>query len=183
MSVFLTLLELNFSGVKRILYFPEYKKTVSFWLFLLKKKIWGKGRFFDKNHGLTPLQNVDFFDFARVSLFRFKKHFFLSRISKNVSLWLFLHKRNIWEKGRFFDKTHGLTPLQNVDFFRLCENFTFEVQKTLFSIQNIKKCFFHAFLLKKKLIRKRSIFWQNPWTNPFAKCRFFRVFLNFSFVV
>ena len=50
-------------------------------------------------------------------------------------------------EGRFFDKNHGLTPLKNVDFFRLCENFTFEVQKTLFSIQNIKKCFFLPFLL------------------------------------
>ena len=63
--------------------------------------------------------------------------------------------------------------MHNVDFFRLCENFTFEVQRTFFSIQNIKKCFFMAFLLKKKHIRKRSIFWQKPWTNPFGKCRFF----------
>ena len=142
-----------------------------------------KGRYFDKNHGLTSLQNVDFFDFGRVSLFRFKKDSFLSRKSKNVSLWLFLLKRNIKEKGWFFDKNHGLTPLQNVDFFRLCENFTFEVQKTLFSVQNIKKCLFHAFLLKKELKRKRSIFWQKPWTNPFEKCRFFSVFCNFSFLV
>ena len=120
MSVFLTLLELNFSGVKSIVYFPENKKTGSSWLFWLKKKIWGKGWFFDNNHGLTPLQNVY--------------------------------------------------------FFRLCENFTFRVQKALFSIQNIKKFFFLPFLLKKSLIRKRSIFTQKPWTNPFAKCRFFRVF-------
>ena len=50
------------------------------------------------------------------------------------------------KKGRFFEKNHGLTPLQNVDFFRLCENFTFKVQKALFSNQNIKKCFFLAFV-------------------------------------
>ena len=73
--------------------------------------------------------------------------------------------------------------MQNVDFFRLCQNFTFEVQKTFFSIQNIKKeCFFLAFLLKKKLITKRSIFLPKPWTNPFAKCRFFSVFWNCSFL-
>ena len=82
------------------------------------------------------------------------------------------------KKSRFFDKNHGLTPLQNVDFFRLCENFSFGVQKTLFSIQNIKKCFFLPFLLKKNLIRKRSIFWRTPWTKPFAKCRFFSNFLE-----
>ena len=135
------------------------------------------GRYFDKNHGLTPLQNVDFFDFARVSLFRFKKHFFLSRISKNVSLWLFLLKRNIWEKGRFFDKNHGLTPLQNVDFFRLCENFTFEVQKTLFSIQNIKKCFFLAsFAPKKKHMKNGLFFDKNHGLTPLQNIDFFRLF-------
>ena len=96
-------------------------------------------------------------------------------------LWLFLLKRNIWKKGRFFDKNHGLTPLQNVDFFRLCENFTFEVQKTFFSIQNIKRMFLSCFFAqKKKLIRRRSIFSPKPWTNPFAKCRFFSGFWNCS---
>ena len=120
MSVFLILLELNYSGVKSILYFPEYKKLIHPGFFSLKKK--------------------------------------------NM------------KKGRFFDKNHGLTNLQNVDFFRLCENLTFEVQKTLFSIQNIKNCFFLPFLLKKNLIRKRSILRQKPWTNPFGKCQFFRVF-------
>ena len=62
------------------------------------------------------------------------------------------------KKGRFFDKNHGLTNLQNVDFFRLCENLTFEVLKTLFSIQNIKNCFFLPFLLKKKSYKKKVDF-------------------------
>ena len=70
--------------------------------------------------------------------------------------------------------------MKNVDFFRLCENFTFEVQKALFSIQNIKECFFLAFLARKKTYEKRSIFWQKPWTNPFAKERFFFDFVRTS---
>ena len=97
------------------------------------------------------MQNVDFLKFFRTYLLWSKNRSFLSRISKNVFFCFFwLKKKNIWEKGRFFDKNNGLTPLQNVVFFRLCENFTFEVQKTLFSIQNIKKCFFLAFFAKKK---------------------------------
>ena len=136
--------------------------------FLLKKNIWEKGRFFDKNHG----QNVDFFDFARISLFGSKKHSLLSRIKKNVSFWLFWLKKNV-RKRLIFYKHHGLTPLQNVDFFQLFENFTFEVQKALVPIPTFKKCFFLAFLAKKKHTRKRSIFRQKPCTNPFAKCRFF----------
>ena len=123
-----------------------------------KKNIWEKGRFFEENHGLTPLQMSIFFDFVRTSLLRSKKLYFLSRISKNFSFWLFLLKRNIWEKGRFYDKNHGLTPLQNVDFFRLCENFTFEVQKTLFSIQNIKRMFLSCFFAQKKTYKKKVDF-------------------------
>ena len=33
--------------------------------FAKKKNIEEKSRIFDKNHGLTPLQNVDFFDYVR----------------------------------------------------------------------------------------------------------------------
>ena len=102
MSIFLTLLELYSSGLKSILFYSEYQKRFLSGFLCSKDQI-GKGRFFEKNHGLTPLQNVNFFD--------------------------------------------------------LCENFTFEVQKALFSIQNNKKCFFQAFYgEKKEHIRKRSIF-------------------------
>ena len=73
-------------------------------------------------------------------------------------MWPFFLKKKHMKKGRFFDKNHGLTPLQNVDFFQLCENFTFEVQKTLFSIQNIKKIFFLPFLLKKKSYKNKVDF-------------------------
>ena len=126
------------------------------------------------------MQNVDCFEFFRSSLFRSKNHSFLSRITKNVSLWLFFVKKKGITKRLIFWQNHGLTPLQNVDFFRLFENFTFKVQKALFSVQNIKKCFFLAFLAKKRHIRKRSIFWQKPWTNPFPKCRFFSDFVRTS---
>ena len=93
----------------------------------------------------------------------------------------FFSKKTYEKKVDFLDKNHGLTPLQNVGFFRLCENFTFEVQKALFSIQNIKECFFLAFLARKKRFEKRSIFWRKPWTNPFAKKRFFSTFWELHF--
>ena len=80
-----------------------------------------------------------------------KTLFSIQNIKKCFFLAFFAKKKNIFENGRFFDKNHGLTPLENVDFFRLCENFTFEVQKALLSIQNIKECFFLAFLAKKSM--------------------------------
>ena len=64
-----------------------------------------KGRFFDKSHGLTPLQNVDFLDYVRTSPFWSKKYSFLSRRSKNVSLWLFLFQRTDEEKVDILRKT------------------------------------------------------------------------------
>ena len=112
-----------------------------------------------KYHRLTPLQTVDFFEFFRSSPFKCKKCSFLSRISKNLSLWLFLlkKKKTYEKKGRCFDKNHELTSLQNVVFFRLSENFIFEVQKTLCSFQNIKKCFSIAFC-SKKIYKKKVDF-------------------------
>ena len=102
MSIISTFLEVYFTGPKSILFYPEYQKI------------------------------------------------FLSGFLDS--------KKNKGKKRRFFDKNHGLNTLENVDFFRLCENLTFEVQKALFSIQNIKECFFLAFLARKKTFEKRSIF-------------------------
>ena len=116
MSVFLTLLELNFSGVKRILYFPEYKKLFLSGFFCSKRNMRKRSIFWQKPW-TNPFAKCRFFYcFLRTIFLWSKKHFFLSRISKNVSFLLF--------------------------------------------------CF-------KKKMKKRSIFWQKPWTNPFANCQFF----------
>ena len=152
-AIFLTLLELHFSGLKNILYFPEYQKLFLSGFFCQKKNKYEKGGFFDKGHGLTPLQNVNFLDFFRTSLFRSKKHSFLSRIKKTVCLFLFLlKKKNISEKGRLFLQKPWNNPFAKCRFYRLCENFTPQVWKAFFSIQNIKNCFFVAFFSQKKNI-------------------------------
>ena len=78
----------------------------------MRKKV----RFCDKNHGLTPLQNVDFVDFVRTSFLRSKKLYFLSRISKYVSFLLCLLKKKHIRRRWNFAKNHVLTPLQNVRF-------------------------------------------------------------------
>ena len=102
---FLTLLELHFSGLKSIVFYPEYQKMFLSGFFFLKKNIREKGPCFDKSHGLTPLQNVDFLDYVRTSPFRSKKYSFLSRRSKNVSFWFSLLKRKDKEKVDFLRNT------------------------------------------------------------------------------
>ena len=131
MSIFSKILELYFSGLKSILFYTEYQKMFLSGFFLVKKKKWEKGWFFDKNHGLTPWQNAHFFYFARVSKWK------MSIFSKILEL-------------------HFL-GLKSILFYT-----------------EYQKCFFLAFFWsKKKNMRKRLIFWQKPWTNHLAKCRFF----------
>ena len=110
------------------------------------------------------------FDFAWVSLCKSKKYSLLSRISKIVSFWLFLLKRNIWEKGRFFDKNHALTPLQNVDFLAFFGTFLLWSKKHSILSRIWQDVSFCLFLLKKNIWENGQFFSQKSWTKPFAKC-------------
>ena len=160
MSIFSTFLELHFSGQKAFFCIQNIK-TFFFLPFLVKKKkhikkrsiFWQKPctNQFAKCWFFFTLLELHFSGLKSILFYRENKKMFLS-------CFFFLKKKTIWEKGRFFDKNHELTPLENVDFFRLCENFTFEVQKALFSIQNIKECFFLAFFAKKKIYNKKIDF-------------------------
>ena len=161
--------------------FQNNKKSFFLAFFAQKKNKWEKGRFFDKNHGLTPLQNVDYLEFFRTYLLWSKKHSFLSRILKNVSFWLSLLKKNIWEKGRFFEKNHGLTPWQNVHFFDFFRTSLFRSKKHSFLSRISKNASFWFFFGQKKKYEKKFNFWQKPLTNPFAKCRFFSTLWQLHF--
>ena len=149
MSIFLEFFRTFLSWSKKHSFLFRILKNVSLWLFLLKKNIRGKGRFFEKNHGLNALQNVDFFDFFRTSLCRSKKHSFLSRISKNVSFRLFLVKKKLIRKRSNFDKNHGLTPLQNTAFFYFARVSLFRSKKHSLLSRISKYASFLVFLLKK----------------------------------
>ena len=127
------------------------------------------------------MQNVDFLEFFRTYLLWSKKHSFLSRILKNVFFWLSLLKKNIWEKGGFFEKNHGLTPWQNVHFFDFFRTSLFRSKKHSFLSRISKKWFFLVFFWSKKKNEKKFNFWQKPWSNPFAKCRFFSTLWQLHF--
>ena len=116
MSICSTLREVQFWGRSSFIFYPEHQKIFLFGFFCSKNR-WANGPFFKKNHGPTPLQNVHFLKFFRTYLAWCKKYSFLSRITKNVFFSFFCSKKTHEEKVDFFDKNHGLTPLQNVDFF------------------------------------------------------------------
>ena len=166
---------------KKHSFLSKILKNVSFWLSLLKKNIWEKSRFFEKNHGLTPWQNVHFFDFFRTSLFRLKKHSFLSRISKNASFWFFFGQKKKYEKKFNFWQKPWTNPFAKCRFFSTLWQRLFWGPKSFIFYPENQKMLLSGFFRLKKHIRKRSIFWQKPWTNPFAKCRFFFTLLQFHF--
>ena len=73
--------------------------------FAQKKNILEKGRFFDKNHGLNPLQNADFFDFFRTSLFRSKNILYYPEYQKMFLSGFFWPKKTYEKKVDFLTKT------------------------------------------------------------------------------
>ena len=156
MSIFSTFLELHFSGLKSFIFYPEYQKIFLSGFFGTTKAcsedvfcdsfprhfdeitVLLYARLYCQAIGKCQTEKPKFWigGFAKCRFFRlfknltfqvWKAFFSIQNIKKCFFLPFFLLKNNIWEKGQFFDKNHGLTPLQNVDFFRLCENFTFQV--------------------------------------------------------
>ena len=144
---FSTLWQHYFSGPESFIFYPEYQKMFLSGFFLLRKKHIRKRSIFWQKPWTNP--------FRKTSIFEEKPW---TKYIKKCFFQLFLaQKKIVWEKGRFLDKNHGVTLCIMSFFFRLCENFIIEVQKTLFSIQNIKKCFFIAFC-SKKIYKKKVDF-------------------------
>ena len=88
-----------------------------FWSILPKKKKLEKWPFLDQNHGLTPLEKCQFFDFLNFLFLQPRKAFFRSRISQNTFSWSILRKKKKLEKWPFLDQYHGLNPLVKRQFF------------------------------------------------------------------
>ena len=111
-----------------------------------------------------------------------KKHSFLSRISKNVSFWLFFAQKKHMRKRSIFWQKPWTNPFAKCRFFSTLWELYFSGPESFIFYPEYQKMFLSGFfLLKKKHIRKRSIFWQKPWTNPFAKCQYFLTFLELHF--
>ena len=95
----------------------------------------------------------------------------------------FLCSKKTCKTGRFFEQNHGLTPFQNDDFLDFSRTSLFRSKKAFFPIQNIEKKFFSGFLSSKKPVKKKPIYWQKPWANPFENCQFFPLFKNLTLQV
>ena len=153
--------------------------------FLCTKKIYDKKSIFWQKPSTNPFGKCRFFRlFLELHFSGLKSmHSFLSRISKNALFWLF-----------FLTKKHGwLDTLKKIE--KIIRESAFDKEKKKpglkfnprlaqtrvrttgpWILTNVS--FWLFLLIKKKHMRKRSIFLQKPWTNPFQKCRFFFHFVR-----
>ena len=144
--------------------------------FLRSKKTYEKKSIFWQKQWTNPFAKCRFFfDFVRTSLLRSKKHYYLSRISKNVSFWLFLLKKAC-KKRSISSQKPWTNPFAKCQYFLTFLELHFSGLKRIVFYPEYQKMFLFGFLCSKEQMRKRSIFSEKPWTNPFAKCRFFRLF-------
>ena len=76
-----------------------------------------------------------------------------------------------------------LNPLGERSIIRLFGLLVFIALKGVFSLQNIVKDIFLAYiLLQKKKVPKMAIFGPKPWVNPFGKMSIFRSFELLVFI-
>ena len=95
------------------------------------------------------------------------KHYFsIQNINKNFFLPYFAGKKNKDEKWPFLDKNHGLTPLENFEFFPFIKTLFFLSRKHSILSKIMPNSF--CLILRKKQTWNVAIFWQTPWTNPFG---------------
>ena len=113
----------------------------------------GKWPFFDENHRLRPLQKLRFFGiFSKLYFSCLENILFSPQCHETFFFFCFiLQKKTNDGKWPFFDKNHGLTRLENFDFFYFFKTFIFHVYKTFFCIQNITKQSFLSYFAEKKL--------------------------------
>ena len=90
-----------------------------------KKTKLKNGYFLKKTHELTPLKNVEFFQFLKTLFFLSRKHSFLTRTMRKGPFRHILRKKNKTGQWPFFDQ--GLTPLKHVEFFPFTKTFFFLV--------------------------------------------------------
>ena len=156
MSIFFDCVRTSLLRSKKHYFLSRIPKNVSFWFFWLEKKHLKKRSIFWQKPWTNPFAKKRFFSTFWELYFWGPKNFFFYPEYQKIFLYGFLQKRNISEKAQFFDNNHELTPLENVDFFRVFRSFLLCSKK---HTPEYQKMFLYAFfLLKKKTYEKKVDF-------------------------
>ena len=71
--------------------------------------------FFDKNHGLTPMEKYKFWAFFK-SMFFYSELRLLFLLELHQTLFINFALKHKMEKSHFFDKNRGLNPSEKCKF-------------------------------------------------------------------
>ena len=149
-----------------------------------------KWPFLDQNHGLTPLEKCQFFDFfeslvsiASKGVFSFK-NWYRNRHFPG----LYCLKKRMLEKFAFLDQNHGLSPdVAKMAIFGKMSIFFFWTScfyslESCFFVVKYRKRHFPGLYCPKKNVEKMAIFGPKPWVNPFENMSIFRLFERLVFI-
>ena len=179
MSIFCLFFKHKFSGLKIIIFHPEYKKNVFSDLITPNKRKWKKLDFWTKTMD-QPLRKTSCFALFRTFIFWSQNQSFLSKILKN-DLTCFLPKSK-WEKVWCLDRNNGLSPLENVDVLHFLKLY-FSGLKIILFYPQFQKMIFSDLIIPKNPNEKKIDIWTKQRIIPLGKWPFFSTFSNFSFLV
>ena len=133
--------------------------------------------FFHRNHGLTPLEKCQFFEFLDFFFLLPRKAFFRSRISQKTFSWPLLPKKKKLEKWPFLEQNHGLTNLEKCQFFNFLNFFFYSLERPFLALEYRKRYFPGLYFLTKRKLEKWPFLDQNHGLTLLEKCQFFQFFI------
>ena len=144
MSIFPLFELLVFIAQKGVFPFQNIVKDI-FWPILPKKKQLKKWPFLDQNHGLTPLEKCQFFDFLNFFFYSLERRFFTLEYDKRHFLAYIAYKKKV-EKMAIFGPKPWVNAFGKMSIFQLFKLLAFIAQKGVFPLQNIVKDIFLAYI-------------------------------------
>ena len=130
MSIFGLFEVLVFIAQKGVFSFQNIIKDI-FLTYIEVIKNLEKWPFLDQNHGLTPLEKCQFFDFLISCFYSLERRFFVLEYHKRHFPDLYCLKKKS-EKWPFLDQNHGLTPLEKCEFFDFLNFLFLQLRKAFF---------------------------------------------------
>ena len=106
---------------------------------------------------VNPFAKMSIFRLLELFVFIAQKGAFSFQIIVKVIFLTNIALQKRLEKWPYLDQNHGLTPFENLQFFRHFELLVFIAQKGIFSFQNIVKIIFLTNIVEKKCWKKGHI--------------------------
>ena len=163
MSIFRRFKLKVFIAQKGVFSFHNIVKDI-FQAYIASKKKFEKWLVFDLNHGLTPLEKLQFFDVLNFCFYSVGRRFFVLEYPKSHFPNQYCQKKKKVGKMARFRPKPCVNPFGKTSIFRHSELLVFIAKKGVFSFQNTVKVIFLTNIAKKK-DSKMIIFGPKPWVN------------------